>query len=129
MQPTWLTLPIVSGLYAAQAGQFGGAHGVRDQGLLENALERPRHLWSYGEDVTVFDLAAAYATGIISNHPFIDGNKRTGVLAAVVLLDFNGYRFEPPETEVVTVVLAAAAGDADERVLAAWFAEHAMEKL
>lgn len=99
--------------------RFGGLAGVRDPGLLDSALNRPRHLFAYGKP-SLYQLAAAYASGIIKNHPFIDGNKRAGFMSAALFLEINGRTFSAPEEEVVTRTRALAAGRIGERAYAAW---------
>ncbi len=99
--------------------RFGGLEGVRDEGLLESALNRPRHLFAYGKP-SLFELAASYATGLVKNHPFLDGNKRTGFVAAALFLEINGCSFEAPEEEVVERTLALAAGAITEGDYAVW---------
>ena len=91
----------------------------------QQALERPKNLYAYGEGSTLFDLAAAYCTGNVKNHPFVDGNKRAGVLAAAAFLDLNGYDFRPPEAEVVNVIMALARGELELSSLARWFSDYA----
>jgi len=86
---------------------------------LSSALARPQNIISYGEP-TVFDLAAAYAFGIVRNHPFIDGNKRSGFLAAYIFLDLNGWELTAPEAEAVAAVLTLAKGEMDEAGFSAW---------
>lgn len=127
-RPNWLTIPIVKAIHAEHMAVFGGGPGLRDEGLLESALDRPRNLYAYGDSPTLFDLAAAYAHGNIRNHPFVDGNKRTGLLASVIFLDLNGYAFEPAETDVVTIINAVADGNADELLLAKWLGDHALPR-
>ena len=100
----------------------GGAERVRDDGLLESALARPMHLFAYGNDPTIVQMAAAYMTGIVRNHPFVDGNKRTGFVVGVLFLELNGYRFGAMEEEATQVVLNLAAGQLDEAALARWIA-------
>ena len=124
-EPVWLTSTQVRMLHAESRALFGGASGIRDEGLLESALGRPRHLWAYGDEVTVFDLAAAYAFGIAKNHAFVDGNKRTAVLALRAFLFRNGYGFEPDPVELVTVMEGVASGRVDEILLAEWARENA----
>ncbi len=124
MEPKWLTRNMAEALHAEVIAAFGGSHGVRDIGLLESALDRPRNLFAYGDDPSVFDLAAAYCAGIVKNHPFIDGNKRTGLLSARAFLFRNGHVLEPEERDEVTIMVALAAGEIDEAALAAWFAEY-----
>ncbi len=118
----WLTPAIVRALHLEAVAQFGGAAKVRDAALLESALDRPRNLAAYGQP-TVYELAAAYCFGIIRNHPFVDGNKRTGLLAAHAFLALNGYDFRPLETEIVAMIAGAAAGRIDEATLARWITD------
>ena len=119
-EPVWLTTVQVRMLHAEALALFGGAPGVRDGGLLESALGRPRNLWAYDAAATVFDLAAAYAFGIAKNHAFVDGNKRAAALALRAFLFRNGYAFDPDPVELVTAVEGAAAGTVDEAALAGW---------
>lgn len=106
-------------MHSALIAEHGGAEGIRDLNLLEAALARPRHALAYGAP-TLFDLAAGYAYGIARNHPFVDGNKRTALMAAYVFLRTNGYRLTAPEAEAVVVMRELAAGEIDETGLAAW---------
>ena len=124
MEPRWLALATVRAIHAESVAAHGGSAGIRDVGLLESALDRPRNLLAYGDDPSVFDLAAAYCSGIVGNHPFVDGNKRAGLLAAVAFLDLNGYVFRPAEADAVAVIMALAAGEIDEAALAAWIAAY-----
>lgn len=123
-EPRWLTPAAVRALHAEAVFQFGGSPGLRDEGLLESALARPRQLFAYGNTPDLFALAAAYATGILRNHPFVDGNKRAAVLAVAVFLHLNGWRLDPEEADEVRMIRAAAAGDIDEPVLATWIKVH-----
>jgi len=99
--------------------RYGGLSGVRDEGLLDSALNRPLHLFAYGTP-DLYDLAASYSVGIVKNHPFLDGNKRSGFLTAYTFLEANGGEFSAPEEEVVLQTLALAAGDICEKDYAAW---------
>lgn len=92
----------------------GGAAGIRDRGLLQSALARPRHLAAYDERADAIDLAAAYGAGIVKNHPFVDGNKRTGFVIGVLFLELHGARFTASEEAATRAVLGLAAGDLDE---------------
>ncbi|MGE0385205.1 MAG: type II toxin-antitoxin system death-on-curing family toxin [Gammaproteobacteria bacterium] len=120
-EPTWLRASVVIALHSESIARFGGSAGIRDPSLLESALHRPRHLFDYEADATVFGLAASYCHGLIRNHPFIDGNKRIAVLAAATFLALNGYEFSPDEADIVTIITAVAAGEADESLLTQWF--------
>lgn len=121
-EPAWITRGECLALHSQLLARFGGLEGIRDEGLLESALGRPRHLHHYERPTTV-ELAAAYAEGIVKNHPFLDGNKRTGFVAAVLFLETNGHRFSAPEEEAVLRTLALAAGEISAAEYAAWLAE------
>ncbi len=128
MEPKWLTKEMVLAIHAEAVAEFGGSLGLRDAGLLESALDRARNLFAYGDDPSLFELAAAYCAGIVKNHPFIDGNKRTGLLAARAFLFRNDYLLEPEEPDEVAVIVALAEGEIDEAVLAAWLEEYAFPR-
>lgn len=119
----WLTTAIVTALHRESVVRFGGSDGIRDAGLLESALARARNRAAYEDDVPIFALAADYCFGLARNHPFVDGNKRTSILAAAAFLSLNGYDFAPPETSIVQVIVALAAGEVDVESLTAWFVE------
>jgi death-on-curing protein len=109
----------VRALHERLIAEHGGRPGVRDEGLLESALARPPNLLAYGRP-DLFDLAAAYAQGLVRDHPFIDGNKRAALMAAYVFLDRNGYRLTAPEAEAAIFVVDLAAGRVSEPGFAAW---------
>ncbi|SPF51281.1 Death-on-curing family protein [Syntrophobacter sp. SbD1] len=119
MKWRWLIEGVVIAMHGEQIAAHGGSHGIRDAGLLLSALARPQTQAVYGEP-SVFDLASAYAFGIIRNHPFVDGNKRTGFLAAYVFLDLNGWELTASEAGAVAAVLALAANEMDEAGFAGW---------
>ena len=103
----------------------GGPEGVRDLGLLESALARPKNLLAYSEQTpSLAQLAAAYAKGIVANHPFVDGNKRTGFIVSVTFLRLIGIELTAPKEDRVLTFWKLAAGDLTEEELALWFAEH-----
>lgn len=118
-EPVWLTTEAVLAIQEDLLARFGGMSGVRDQGLLESALHRPQQIFHYGEP-TLHEMAAAYAAGIIKNHPFLDGKKRAGFMAAYVFLGANGYEVETTEEDVVIQTLALAAGAIKEAAYARW---------
>jgi death-on-curing protein len=93
--------------------------GIRDEGLLDSALNRPLQLFHY-ENPTLFELAAAYAHGIVKNHPFLDGNKRSGFTVAGLFLEFNGFKLQATETEAVLQTVALAASELDVQAFATW---------
>ena len=106
----WLTRQIVLAIHDEQLAEHGGSAGVRDEGLLESALARPLNHAGYGEP-DISELAAVYAIGLVRNHPFIDGNKRTGLRHVVTFLALNGADFEPPEADATIAILRLASGD------------------
>lgn len=100
----------------------GGSAGIRDAGLLESAMARPRNMWAYTESTpSLARLAAAYAFGISSNHPFVDGNKRTALLVSFVFLDVNGFEITATQEDAYLTILGMAAGEVSEDQLALWF--------
>ena len=115
----WIDLPEVLAIHAHQLDEHGGASGLRDPDLLESALARPRQRHAYG-DPDVFDLAAAYTAAIIANHPFVDGNKRTGFVAGVLFLELNGPTLAASEADATRAVLDLAASEMNEDDFASW---------
>jgi death-on-curing protein len=122
-KPRWLRVEAVLAIHDRLLAEHGGSAGVRDEALLDSALTRPRNLIAYGKP-SMFDLAAAYACGIIKNHPFIDGNKRTGFMAALVFLGINQIDLVAEESDVVRRTLAVAANEISEESYASWLEEH-----
>jgi death on curing protein len=120
-EPEWLELEIVLDFHAEQLALFGGADGIRDLGLLDSALARPVNKFAYGE-TDLPALAAAYGYGIAKNHPFIDGNKRTALASMIVFLGLNRIELDAPQEAATAIVLALAAGEITEDVLARWIA-------
>jgi len=118
-EPTWLTYEQVIAIHSRQLRRFGGAAGLRDDGLLRFALERPVNKRQY-EQAGLPALAAAYAFGLAKNHAFIDGNKRMAFLAMVVFLRNNGVRFAPDQAEATTMIRSLAAGEVSEESLTRW---------
>jgi death-on-curing protein len=104
----------------------GGAPGVRDVGLLASALARPQHLAAYDESADAIALATAYTAGLLQNHPFIDGNKRTGFVLGILFLELNGARFTASEEAATQAVLGLAAGTLDDAGYAAFLRENAI---
>lgn len=117
--PIWINAADCHAFHTIVLERFGGLEGIRDEGLLESALHRPQHLFDYGTP-SLYEMAAAYAHGIIKNHPFLDGNKRSGFVTAALFLEVNGLSFRAPEEEVVERTLALAAGAIDEAEYATW---------
>lgn len=122
-EPKWLGVASVLVMHEEQIVEHGGAAGVRDLGLLQSALARPHNAWSYGQE-DLIALGALYAADVMRSHPFIDGNKRTGFLAAYSFLYVNGVEIVADEAEVVVQCLSLAAGEIDETEFAAWLREN-----
>jgi death-on-curing protein len=118
-EPYWFTREECLALHDMMLMHYGGIVGVRDENLLESALARPQQLYHYGKP-TMAELAASYATGIVKNHPFLDGNKRTGFMLGAGFLERNGFAFSAAETEAVLRTLALAAGEISESDYAKW---------
>jgi death on curing protein len=118
--PKWVTASIATAIHDEAIYEFGGLAGVRDSGLLQSALDRPRNLFAYEPGSSIFELAAALCVGIAKNHPFHDGNKRTALLATRAFLYLNGQELEPTQADEVTTLVAVADGSLDERRLAEW---------
>lgn len=123
-EPDWLVEDVVLAVHEGQLAEHGGPVGVRDAGLLQSALARPRHLWALGGP-DLCDLAASYAYGIVRNHPFVDGNKRTALVVCELFLALNGLRLAAGDADCVLTVVALAAGDLPEPAFAAWLRQHA----
>ncbi len=122
-EPSWLTRQIMVAIHDEQLAIHGGAGGLRDAGMLESALDRPRSKWSY-EKTELPELAAAYAFAVARNHPFVDGNKRTSLLALYTFLGINGIDFSVPEAEAAAMILALAAGEVNEEGLTRWIRDN-----
>ena len=113
-EPVWIEMRDVLTLHDRLLAFHGGAEGVRDEGLLQSALARAKQLAAYGESADVIDMATAYTAGIVKNHPFVDGDKRTGFVTGVLFLELNGFRLIASESTAADAVFALAAGDLDE---------------
>ena len=118
----WIDRRALLLLHGESLAEHGGADGLRDAGLLDSALARPLNLAAYGEP-DIAELAAAYACGIIRNHPFVDGNKRAGFLALGLFLALNGHRLDATQADATLTVFAVAAGEMDDAALAQWVRE------
>ena len=123
-EPRWLSETVVLTVHADQIREHGGSLGLRDGGLLDSALSRPRNRFAYESGSDLCDLAASYGFGIARNHPFVDGNKRVAFQAMYVFLGLNGLRIDAPEEEVVGLMLALASGGLEEPELASWLRDH-----
>lgn len=119
-EPRWLTRAVVAAIHEAQIREHGGSFGVRDEGLLESALYRPRHKLAYEPGSTLAELAAAYGFGLAKNHAFVDGNKRVAFMAAYAFLGLNGSDLDVAEADAVSTFEQLAAGEITEQALADW---------
>ncbi len=119
-EPRWVPRLVVEAVHLDQIREHGGLLGIRDENALESALARARQRWTYEPESDLAGLAADYAFGICSSHPFRDGNKRISFLAAVIFLGLNGFDFVSPEDVVVERMLALASGHLDEEAVAEW---------
>ena len=113
-EPIWIDDDLVFAIHDRQLVEHGGAEGLRDESLLHSALGRPLNLLSYASS-DIIELAAKYTAGIVQNHPFVDGNKRTGFVVGVLFLELNGYRFTASEAAAAQAVLELASGTIDEK--------------
>lgn len=119
--PVWVLDAVVHAIHQRQLAEHGGATGIRDEGLLESALARPRQLFAYGRaKASLSRLAAAYASGIVRNHPFIDGNKRTAFVVSLLFLRLNGIVLDASQEDRYKAFVSLAAGELSEEKLAAW---------
>ena len=118
-EPVWLLPETVRALHERLLSEFGGPVGIRDASMLESALSRPVHRLVYGSP-TIPKLAAAYAFGLVRDHPFVDGNKRIGFASAILFLELNGYRFAATEVDATVQTLALEAHALNEAEYAAW---------
>lgn len=123
-EPKWLLKQAVLAVHNQLILEFGGGSGTRDEGLFESALDRPVNIFQYDDTADLQSLAAAYAGGIVKNHPFVDGNKRTGFMCAYMFLALNGLRLTADQVTATAMTLALAASDADESEYAAWLRDN-----
>jgi death-on-curing protein len=126
-EPAWIIRGECLAIHDMMLAQNGGLAGVRDEGLLESALAKPQNLFAYSQP-THAEMGANYAAGIILNHPFLDGNKRTGFMIAAVFLEVNGYELTATEESVVEYTLGLAAGTLKEKDYAVWLKENLIRR-
>ena len=122
--PKWLLVDFVIAVHNLVLAEHGGPEGIRDEKMLDSALARPLNKNAYEPRSTVFDLAAAYSYGIAMDHPFVDGNKRTALMAALVFLDINQQKFSASEPETAAAFESLAAGKLSEKELSRWFQDN-----
>ncbi len=123
--PVWMEKEEVLAIHDLQLAEHGGAEGIRDEGLLESALARPKNLRTYAaKEASLTRMAAAYAFGLISNNAFIDGNKRTALVVAFTFLELNGLEIAATQEETYMTFWLLARGELSEREIAAWLNNH-----
>jgi death-on-curing protein len=127
-EPLWIEERDVFAIHDRLLAIHGGATGLRDLGLLESALARPRQHHTYAKTVDVIVMAALYTAGIVRNHPFVDGNKRTGFVVGILFLELHGFDFKASEEDATQAVMALAAGRLDEAGYTEWLRENARRK-
>jgi death on curing protein len=127
-EPRWIEERDALAIHDRLLALHGGGTGVRDRDLLESALARPRRHHSYAKTSDVVEMAALYTAGILRNHPFIDGNKRTGFVIGVLFLELHGFVFKASEEDATQAVMALAAGTLDEAAFTAWLRENVRRK-
>ena len=123
-EPRWLSRVVVDSIHNDQLREHGGLPGVRDENVLESALARPQQKWHYHDEPDLPMIAAAYAFGLVKNHPYRDGNKRIGFLAMVTFLGINSHVGDATDGEVVAEFLGVADGSVSEDELAVWIRQH-----
>jgi death-on-curing protein len=123
----WVAFSVVLAIHGEQIAEHGGPDGLRDHGLLESALHRPQNLPAHAEP-DLADLAACYAWGLASNHPFLDGNKRTSAVVTLLFLKLNGFALDASEAECVEMWTTLAAGAISQSDLATWIRERLVEE-
>lgn len=127
-EPSWISKRALLMLQEESLATFGGASGLRDEGLLDSALARPLNTHAYNSNSTLADLAASYGFGIAKNHAFLDGNKRAAFLSIGMFLRINGHKLVADQVDAIQTILAVAAGALDERGLAPWIQKNLVAK-
>lgn len=120
-EPIWLLTDVVLAIHQMLLTEHGGSSGIRDQPLLDSALNRPKQRFIYDKEITIWNLAASYSYGIAKNHPFVDGNKRTALSIGAIFLELNGYSLNASEAETVLIFEQLAAGNISEDKLSKWY--------
>ncbi len=124
-EPVWILDNVVLAIHRRQIAEHGGIDGIRDMGLLESALAKPRNIYHYGANkADMAGIAAAYAYGIIRNHAFLDGNKRTALVVCRLFLKLNGYELNASESDKYRIFMKLAAGEITEAELARWIGDN-----
>ncbi|MGD0214167.1 MAG: type II toxin-antitoxin system death-on-curing family toxin [Terriglobales bacterium] len=127
-EPRWIEERDALAIHDRLLALHGGGTGLRDLGLLQSALARPQQHYAYAKTPDVVEMAALYTAGIVRNHPFVDGNKRTGFVIGVLFLELHGFDFKASEADATQAIMALAAGTLDEAGYAGWLRENAKRK-
>lgn len=122
-EPLWITYEQAVAIHGRQLRRFSGASGLRDEGMLRSALERPINKWRH-EQASMAELAAAYTFDLAKNHAFVGGNRRIAFMAMMVFLHKNGVAFSPDPAEATTIILSLAAGEVSEESLTRWIRDN-----
>jgi death-on-curing protein len=122
-EPLWITYEQAIAIHSRQLRRFGGAAGLRDEGMLRSALERQINKWTC-EQLPLAELAAAYAFGLAKNHAFVDGNKRIAFMAMMTFLHKNSVAFLPDPAQATAIILSLAVGEVSEESLARWIRDN-----
>ena len=123
-EPIWLLKPVILAAHNMMISRFGGAPGIRGEGLLDSALARPVNLYHHENMSDITRLAASYAAGIIKNHAFVDGHKRTGFIAAYTFLDINGETLQADEISATTMTFSLESSEVSEIEYATWLTQN-----
>jgi death on curing protein len=127
-EPLWIEERDVLTIHDRLLALHGGPQGLRDPGLLQSALARPRQHHSYASSASIIELAALYTAGIVRNHPFVDGKKRTGFVVGILFLELNGFAFTASQEDATQAVFDLAAGRLDEAAYAIWLKAESQRK-
>lgn len=122
-EPVWLLPEVVVSVHKMLLAEHGGTSGIRDEALLDSALNRPRQLFAYSNKISIYNLASSYCFGLAKNHPFVDGNKRVALTIAAIFLDINGFSLNVTEADAAVTIEQLAAGNLTEPELVNWFIE------
>lgn len=122
-EPRWITYDQAIAIHSRQLRRFGGAAGLRDEGMLRSTLERPVNKWRY-EQAEIAELAAAYACGLAKNHAFVDGNKRIAFMSMMIFLEKNRVAFSPDPAQSTSIILSLTAGEVSEESLTRWIRDN-----
>jgi death-on-curing protein len=122
----WISKKALLLLHEESLAEFGGARGLRDEGLLDSALARPKNTHAYNAESSIADLAASYGYGLAKNHAFVDGNKRAAFLSMGLFLAINRYQLRPDQMDAIRTMFAIASGELNEQDLSSWIAKNSI---